>query len=784
MTGKPLEEFMRDTFFKPLGLKRTTWATPSQDNFANAHITLSDGTPFEVPNPRIGNGSLLCGAAGLKSTVHDLLILYDSLLSALSDQRETGLASTPGSPFKEVVTLFTSYNKKGNTEYGLGWFLTELPNDIGWIGINDGRVKQNPVIGRGVSPTSIAYHNGNMPGYISSVHLVPSTHTAIVILGNTLSFADLPDYVGGLILNTILGSDDKVDFVSLVRECKASSINGPLRTAAQLESERKEGTSHKPLDAYVGRYSNAMGNLVLAVSVSEDGDGLRMRLNDLPGTYYDLKHYHDDVFAWACNRDAEAKRAMFPQLSADFRRITFQAGEDGTIKSIFWVYARDEPKGERQIHLLFFFPGLIPIPRPGPDRFPSHLFAGRDPAMSDELVYQLNEFIHRNSKLSHVKRGWKNSDCFQLIQKYAAGIPDDVRHAVDRRDSLYLPERRYHTYINDMGYEEMSDQEDEIVDGKIVDPREKNADKPAEEFPLRDQFVKQQGRQAEEHAVDRQHANKADKRFTAAVKVPSKMVITATMSFLERLELDQREKPFQLFVNLPPDAKDDRQSNLIFEDVSVKLRDIRKRDVPPSLDDQGFTVRNFVSSVEYKDINRREVVERDYYAEMEALPKEEDPSIHQVFFFDWQVRSTDKEANHEKLDLNDSTEFILPAMSVRVDQSPTGVLHRILPQLGDDAAELLQGRVRIIDLWKPLLFPVEDHPLAVCDGSTVPAKDLVPSDNIRQSFQGESYMVHFSEAQEWYYLSGHRPDEVLMLTMFDSDPAAKAKCQSSLPAAR
>lgn len=107
MTGKPLEEFMRDTFFKPLGLKSTTWATPSQDNFANAHITLSDGTPFEVPNPRIGNGSLLCGAAGLKSTVHDLLILYDSLLSALSDQRETGLASTPGSPFKEVVTLFT-----------------------------------------------------------------------------------------------------------------------------------------------------------------------------------------------------------------------------------------------------------------------------------------------------------------------------------------------------------------------------------------------------------------------------------------------------------------------------------------------------------------------------------------------------------------------------------------------------------------------------------------------------------------------------------------------------
>ncbi|KAI0542824.1 putative D-aminoacylase [Xylaria digitata] len=285
-TGKSVEEFMQETFFRPLGLKNTTFETPPTYDLAEPHITLTDGTPFEVQSPRIGNGTLMCGAAGIKSSLHDLLRLYDSLLTAFNDQKNSGMRSTPGNPFKETNMLFTSHNKKSSTEYGLGWFLTEFPSDIGWIGIN---------IGQGAPPTRILYHNGSMPGYLISVHLIPETQTVIVILGNTLAFSDLPDYVGGLILNTILGAKDEVDFLSLVRECKETSIQGPLRTAVQLEAERKTGTSHKPLIQYESWYVNEMGNLVLVVSVS--GSGLRMNLNDLPETYYDLHHYHDDFFS-------------------------------------------------------------------------------------------------------------------------------------------------------------------------------------------------------------------------------------------------------------------------------------------------------------------------------------------------------------------------------------------------------------------------------------------------------------------------------------------------------
>jgi hypothetical protein len=50
--------------------------------------------------------------------------------------------------------------------------------------------------------------------------------------------------------------------------------------------------------------------------------------------------------------------------------------------------------------------------------------------------------------------------------------------------------------------------------------------------------------------------------------------------------------------------------------------------------------------------------------------------------------------------------------------------------LPDEAEELLQGRVQVINLWRPIRGPLRDSPLAVCDVTTVAADDLVASDLI------------------------------------------------------
>lgn len=344
MSGQSLEEFMREKFFEPLGLQRTTFGVPKTENCTSYHMTLSDGTPCEVPDPEISTGTLMTGSAGLKTTINESLRIYDSVLSALQDQTKSGLTSTPNNPFKQAKIMFTGHNRADKTEYGFGWILTQLPSEIGFVS-NNSYVVQPPIIGHGLPPTRIAYHNGSMSGLSSSVHTIPETRTVIVVLCNTTAFAELPDYVGGLILNTLLGVKEKVDFLALIAKCKESSIQGPLNAAKQLKAERKAGTSHKPLEEYEGRYANAQGNWVIGIQ-RDEGEGLRMTVNDKPRTVLRLCHYHDDVFYWEVDRDAQARRAMYPEASADFHKISFRCAEDGVVFGLHWFYSFDEPNGE------------------------------------------------------------------------------------------------------------------------------------------------------------------------------------------------------------------------------------------------------------------------------------------------------------------------------------------------------------------------------------------------------------------------------------------------------
>lgn len=115
----------------------------------------------------------------------------------------------------------------------------------------------------------------------------------------------------------------------------------------------------------------------------------------------------------------------------------------------------------------------------------------------------------------------------------------------------------------------------------------------------------------------------------------------------------------------------------------------------------------------------------------------------------------------------------------------------------DKADYLLQGRVRIIkyssylfsqcilimlmflSVWKPLKHVVEDYPLAVCDSSSMFEDDLIECDHIRKRFTGATFYAHFNPEQKWYYLSQQRPDEALLLKIFDSEDSVKGKREST-----
>ena len=82
---------------------------------------------------------------------------------------------------------------------------------------------------------------------------------------------------------------------------------------------------------------------------------------------------------------------------------------------------------------------------------------------------------------------------------------------------------------------------------------------------------------------------------------------------------------------------------------------------------------------------------------------------------------------------------------------------------------MLDQRFQIINLWRPLVGPVRDAPIAFADFNTVDMDlDLVNS-NLGYPDPEETITVRHNPAQMWYYIRDQMPGEVWMFKCYDSD---------------
>ena len=109
----------------------------------------------------------------------------------------------------------------------------------------------------------------------------------------------------------------------------------------------------------------------------------------------------------------------------------------------------------------------------------------------------------------------------------------------------------------------------------------------------------------------------------------------AYLSFLHWQDIYEYEKPFQVFIDIPKDAEDQRDTNLVFERVRLTINDVRGILADLSLDANGFMYRRH--SMKITNFPSRKSVEQNYLPEIEELLKCEVEGADRIFFFDWRV---------------------------------------------------------------------------------------------------------------------------------------------------
>lgn len=207
------------------------------------------------------------------------------------------------------------------------------------------------------------------------------------------------------------------------------------------------------------------------------------------------------------------------------------------------------------------------------------------------------------------------------------------------------------------------------------------------------------------------------------------------------------------YVEQPPAGQPQR--NFGQNEIEVELQDIRDRESDFWLDKDAFQAIKGIPSEE-KDFTDDEHIKSTYYPEVEKLLLDHVPGAHKVTLFDHTIRRSNPEAPRA------------PVTRVHVDQTARSTEWRVNLHNPEEAEELLKGRYRIINVWRPLNGPVQASPLGFASADSTEDHDLVPVEHRYPHRTGETAAVRHNKGQQFYYWSGMMNDERLLLKCFDS----------------
>ncbi|PCH36584.1 hypothetical protein WOLCODRAFT_140509 [Wolfiporia cocos MD-104 SS10] len=216
------------------------------------------------------------------------------------------------------------------------------------------------------------------------------------------------------------------------------------------------------------------------------------------------------------------------------------------------------------------------------------------------------------------------------------------------------------------------------------------------------------------------------------------------------------QAPYQ-YVYEPPEGTP--RTNIGTDPHPVVVHDARGREQEFSLDKTGFQFVKHVS--QEKEFDDEERIKTVYYKEVEELLKNT-VGAKRVYIFDHTIRRK-VEAGE------DSPEFRGPVERVHIDQTFDASVKRVKYHLPDEADRLLAGRVRIINVWRPIHHPAAHKPLAVSDWRYLDTtNDLVHVRFIYPHREGSTFSVRYNPNHKWHYLSNQTPEEVTLIKCFDS----------------
>jgi len=193
------------------------------------------------------------------------------------------------------------------------------------------------------------------------------------------------------------------------------------------------------------------------------------------------------------------------------------------------------------------------------------------------------------------------------------------------------------------------------------------------------------------------------------------------------------------------------------ESTEVSLVDVRDGE-PLKFSQCGLEYATFPTKVKQIGDSLDEYQKKIYEGEIENLLKSKIDDIAEMFVFDYTIRDLTLETRK-------------PARHVHVDYKASSAEQRMRDMLGNERADSWLadgGQFGIVNVWRPLDYPVEKDPLAFIDPKTINQEE---SHVLRIHNPGRIATILGIEKRanhRWLVLDKMDPDMVWIFNQFDS----------------
>ncbi|KAF5718574.1 hypothetical protein FMUND_5155 [Fusarium mundagurra] len=248
------------------------------------------------------------------------------------------------------------------------------------------------------------------------------------------------------------------------------------------------------------------------------------------------------------------------------------------------------------------------------------------------------------------------------------------------------------------------------------------------------------------------------------------------MSFLTKADLDNHERTYEIW--MPMNDGNLQTDLMFFERQKIRIKDVSHLSPEFNLETGGFEFVRHETTKLAKTASQIQAGGREalspYLDETIELVKQQ-TQAEKVICFDWRLRKNDDATQRRAGNAvngnpeGESFEFIPPAKVVHQDESLKGglfVAKRYLTK--DEFASLSDIRVRIINVWRPIVGTIENAPLALCDRRSVSPNDIESCDKSLTGCVGEGNYLHCNRKQRWYWWPNQTRDRPVLFVTWDS----------------